>query len=69
MASIVLLDFAAATGGKKRRSPVGGFAKGTPKNWVTSGVVPLMRPAIGPDVVFITRDWQVAEAAQRRAAL
>lgn len=69
VASIVLLAFAAATGGKKRKFPVGGFPKGTPRNCVTSGVVPFIRPAMGPDVVLITKDWQAADAAQSKAAL
>jgi hypothetical protein len=44
-ASRVLLQLAGGTGGRKRRSPIGGFAKGIPRHWSMS---PCAMPRTGP---------------------
>lgn len=42
-------------GGAKRRSPIGGSAKGTPRNWRTSGADWLKKPWMGPLEVWTRR--------------
>jgi hypothetical protein len=47
----MFFSFDFAIEGSHRRFPTGGSAYGIPRNWATLGVVPLIRPVTGPEVV------------------
>jgi hypothetical protein len=49
--------FGRATGGNHRNSPTGGWANGTPRNWRTPGVVPLMIPCTRMSVSYVMEKW------------
>jgi hypothetical protein len=65
VALMTLCSFDLRTAGSQRRAPTGGSANGMPRNWAMFGVVSLMKPCTGPDVVSAIKQSIACTTCQR----